>query len=153
MLGLGRWSVPVQENPKLGSRPCLSLVVMEPLCESQVIENLRQTEDPSAQYYAAWWLGKMRSRHPDAIPLLLTTLKALDHTPVDPDRRGVALNAIRSLGLLQDERADSDLRDLLTSSDYSVREEAARSLGTMGSRAAAATIRSLLASGVDGAGS
>ena len=42
---------------------------MEPLSESQVIENLRQTEDPSAQYYAAWWLGKMRSRHHDAIPL------------------------------------------------------------------------------------
>ena len=47
---------------------------MEPLSESQVIQNLRQREDPSAQYYAAWWLGKMRSRHPDAIPLLLDTL-------------------------------------------------------------------------------
>ena len=81
--------------------------MIEPLSESQVIENLRQTEDPSAQYYAAWWLGKMRSRHPDAIPLLLTTLKALNDTPVDPDRRGVALNAIRALGLLQDDRADA----------------------------------------------
>ncbi len=40
---------------------------MEPLSETQVIQNLRQTEDPSAQYYAAWWLGKMRSQHPDAI--------------------------------------------------------------------------------------
>ena len=42
---------------------------MEPLSETQVIQNLRQTEDPSAQYYAAWWLGKMRSQHPYAIPL------------------------------------------------------------------------------------
>ena len=125
---------------------------MEPLSESQVIENLRQTEDPSAQYYAAWWLGKMRSRHHDAIPLLLTTLRALNDTPVDPDRRGVALNAIRALGLLQDDRAETDLRDLLKSADYSVREEAARSLGMMGSHAAAEAIRSLLSSGVDGAG-
>ena len=125
---------------------------MEPLSESQVIENLRQTEDPSAQYYAAWWLGKMRSRHYEAIPLLLTTLRALNDTPVDPDRRGVALNAIRALGLLQDDRADTDLRDLLKSTDYSVREEAARSLGMMGSHAAAEAIRSLLDSGVDGAG-
>ena len=126
---------------------------MEPLSESQVIENLRQTEDPSAQYYAAWWLGKMRSRHHDAIPLLLNTLRALNDTPVDPDRRGVALNAIRALGLLQDDRADTNLRDLLKSADYSVREEAARSLGMMGSHAAAEAIRSLLDSGVDGAGS
>ena len=126
---------------------------MEPLSESQVIENLRQTEDPSAQYYAAWWLGKMRSRHHDAIPLLLNTLRALNDTPVDPDRRGVALNAIRALGLLQDDRAETDLRDLLKSADYSVREEAARSLGMMGSHAAAEAIRSLLDSGVDGAGS
>ena len=67
---------------------------MEPLSEAQVIQNLRQTEDPSAQYYAAWWLGKMRSQHPDAIPLLLRALEALDATPIDPEQRGVALNAI-----------------------------------------------------------
>lgn len=125
---------------------------MEPLTESQVIHNLRQTEDPSAQYYAAWWIGKMRSRHPDAVPLLLATLEALDDSPVDPDRRGVALNAIRALGLLKDEGAAAALQDRLQSNDYSVREEAARSLGTMGARAAAETIRSLLASGVEGAG-
>ena len=47
---------------------------MEPLSETQVIQNLRQTEDPSAQYYAAWWLGKMRSQHPDAIPVSYTHL-------------------------------------------------------------------------------
>ena len=75
---------------------------MEPLSETQVIQNLRQTEDPSAQYYAAWWLGKMRSQHPDAIPLLLRALEALDATPIDPEQRGVALNAIRALGLLRD---------------------------------------------------
>ena len=72
--------------------------VMEPLTEDQVISNLSQVADPADQYYAAWWLGKMRSRHPEAVPLLLQTLDALQQTPVDPDRRGVALNAIRALG-------------------------------------------------------
>ena len=72
--------------------------VMEPLTEDQVISNLSQVADPADQYYAAWWLGKMRSRHPEALPLLLQTLDALQQTPVNPDRRGVALNAIRALG-------------------------------------------------------
>ena len=96
--------------------------------------------------------GKCAAVILDAIPLLLDTLGALDDTPVDPDRRGVALNAIRALGLLKDQRADAPLRDRLHSNDYNVREEAARSLGTMGSPAAAGAIRSLLASGIEGAG-
>ena len=125
---------------------------MEPLSESQVIDNLRQTEDTSAQYYAAWWLGKMRCRHPDAVPLLLNTLAVLYDDPMDPDRRGVALNSIRALGLLRDDRAESELLPLLNVKDYNVREEAARSLGTMGSQAAVAAIRSLLATGLAGAG-
>ena len=49
---------------------------MELLSEHQVIANLRQQEDSSDRYYAAWWLGKMRSQHPDAVPLLLGTLSA-----------------------------------------------------------------------------
>ena len=105
---------------------------MEPLSETQVIQNLRQTEDPSAQYYAAWWLGKMRSQHPDAIPLLLKALGALDATPIDPEQRGVALNAIRALGLLRDMRAEQPLLELLRSNDYTVREEVVRTLGAMG---------------------
>ena len=106
---------------------------MEPLSETQVIQNLRQTEDPSAQYYAAWWLGKMRSQHPDAIPLLLRALAALDAAPIDPEQRGVALNAIRALGLLRDTRAEKPLLALLHSNDYTVREEVVRTLGAMGS--------------------
>lgn len=125
---------------------------MEPLSETQIINNLRQTQDPSAQYYAAWWLGKMRSRHPEAIPLLLETLNALNDRPIDSERRGVALNAIRALGHLQDERADAPLQNLLHSNDYNVREEAARSLGAMGSGGAVNSIRALLASGIHGAG-
>ena len=125
---------------------------MEPLSETQVIKNLRQTDDPSAQYYAAWWLGKMRSQHPDAIPLLLKALEALDATPIDPEQRGVALNAIRALALLRDVRSEKHLLALLHSNDYTVREEVVRALGAMGSRGAVEGIRALLVSGLEGAG-
>ena len=125
---------------------------MEPLSEAQVIANLHQTEDISAQYYAAWWLGKMRSRHPQAVPLLLDTLSALSHVPVDPERRGVALNAIRALGLLQDAPALGALLPLLQSSDYTVREEAARSLGLHQAIEAIGPLCHLIASGPERAG-
>ena len=126
--------------------------VMEPLTEDQVISNLSQVTDPADQYYAAWWLGKMRSRHPEAVPLLLQTLDALQQTPVDPDRRGVALNAIRALGRLGDIRACHPLRALLNSGDYAVREEAARSLGNLKDPSAVESIQELLMSGINGAG-
>ena len=126
--------------------------VMEPLTEDQVISNLSQVADPADQYYAAWWLGKMRSSHPEAVPLLLQTLDALQQTLVDPDRRGVALNAIRALGRLEDSRACSPLRALLTSKDYAVREEAARSLGNLKDPGALESIQTLLTSGIEGAG-
>ena len=126
--------------------------VMEPLTEEQVISNLTQVADPADQYYAAWWLGKMRSRHPEAVPLLLRTLHALDDAEVDPDRRGVALNAIRALGRLGDVRACSPLGELLSSGDYTVREESARSLGNLKDPSAVERIRTLLTSGIEGAG-
>jgi phycocyanobilin lyase alpha subunit len=125
---------------------------MEPLSEAQVIANLRQTEDVPAQYYAAWWLGKMRSRHPQAVTLLLDTLSALSQVPVDPERRGVALNAIRALGMLQDAPALSALLPLLSSSDYSVREEAARSLGLHRATEAVGPLCHLIAGGPEQAG-
>ena len=60
---------------------------MEPLSEQQILENLRQEQDYSAQYYAAWWLGKMRSRHPDALPLLLRCLGYLHQNDTHADQR------------------------------------------------------------------
>ena len=125
---------------------------MKPLSEEQIIQNLSQKEDTSAQYYAAWWLGKMRSRHPQAIPLLLSTITALNDQPVDPDRRGVALNATRALGHLNKPEAKRTLIDLLNSKDYNIREEAARSLGLMKQRDAVEPICALLSSGLEGAG-
>ena len=125
---------------------------MEPLSEHQILDNLRQQEDTSAQYYAAWWLGKMRSQHPEAIPLLIHTLSALNQRPVDPDRRGVALNSIRALGLLKNASTSDKLIQLLQSEDYSVREEAARSLGSIKAPGAIKPICQLLSSGIDQAG-
>ena len=125
---------------------------MEPLSEYQVIANLRQQEDASDRYYAAWWLGKMRSQHPDAVPLLLATLSALNNDPVDEEDRGVALNAIRALGLLLNPAAIEPLIQLLSSTDYTVREEAARSLGAMKTKAALPEICQLLKSGPSASG-
>ena len=33
----------------------------------QALSNLQQTEDPSARYYAAWWIGRFRVNEPMAI--------------------------------------------------------------------------------------
>ena len=125
---------------------------MEPLSEHQVIDNLRQQEDASDRYYAAWWLGKMRSQHPDAVPLLLGTLSALNDDPVNEEDRGVALNAIRALGLLLNPAANDPLIQLLSSTDYTMREEAARSLGAMKTTAAAPHMCQLLSGGPAAAG-
>ena len=120
-----------------------------PLTEEQVIANLRQTEDYSDQYYAAWWLGRMRSRHPETLPLLLAALDPLDHEPIDHDRRAVALNAIRALGILQEKSAEENLRRLLKQNDYSVREESARSLGTIQAKSAVQDLCELLSGSQD----
>lgn len=125
---------------------------MEPLSEYQVIANLRQQEDASDRYYAAWWLGKMRSQHPDAVPLLLGTLSALSDDPVNEEDRGIALNAIRALGLLLNPAANDPLIQLLGSKDYTVREEAARSLGAMKTTAAVPHMCQLLGGGPAAAG-
>ena len=32
----------------------------DPISEEEALRRLRLTDDPSAQYYAAWWLGRNR---------------------------------------------------------------------------------------------
>lgn len=41
----------------------------------QALYNLQQTDDPSARYYAAWWIGRFRVNDPVAIDALLIALK------------------------------------------------------------------------------
>ena len=64
----------------------------------------------------------------------------------------MALNAIRALGLLQDDAAIDALIQLLQSDDYTVREEAARSLGSIRAEAAIHPICHLLSGGIEQAG-
>ena len=120
-----------------------------PLTEEQVIANLRQTEDLSDQYYAAWWLGRMRSRHPETLPLLLAALDPLHENPIPSERRAVALNAIRALGILQATNAEENLRSLLKNNDYSIREESARSLGMIQAQSVVLDLCELLSGGPD----
>ncbi len=46
----------------------------KPLTTEQALININQTADLGLRYYAAWWLGKMRIRHPKAIAALLRAL-------------------------------------------------------------------------------
>ena len=128
----------------------------EPITEAEAIERLRQTEDFSQQYYGAWWLGRMRSRHPEAVPLLRRALR--QRRPRDPgagvEENAVARNAARALGKLSAaaEPAIPDLLDSLDDDDDGLREAAARSLGELRARAAVPRLCQRLASGPAGAG-
>jgi phycocyanobilin lyase alpha subunit len=108
-----------------------------PISEAEALQRLRQQEDASQRYYAAWWLGRMRSTHPDTVPLLLEALtEALAAANGDPDRLFVARNATRALGKLRAGEALSALQQALDHDDHGLRESAARSLGELGNPAA-----------------
>lgn len=107
-----------------------------PLNEAQALDWLRQLEDPGQRYYAAWWLGRMRSNHPQAVPLLIHALAErgprLEPTSGIDEPNPIARNAARALGKLADSRAVAPLLEALESSDDGLREAAARSLGQLG---------------------
>ena len=122
-----------------------------PLNEAQALDWLRQLEDPGQRYYAAWWLGRMRSNHPEAVPLLIQALTERCPRP-DPasgidEPNPVARNAARALGKLADSRAVDPLLTALESSDDGLREAAARSLGQLGAFKARQAILRRLAPG------
>lgn len=128
----------------------------EPISEQEALRRLRQRDDPSQQYYAAWWLGRMRSRHPEAVPLLLGALR--QRRPRDPgdgvEENAVARNAARALGKLgpAGRQAINDLLAVLDDPDDGLREAAARALGELGAEQAVGPICRLLASGPQQAG-
>ena len=122
-----------------------------PLNEAQALDWLRQLEDPGQRYYAAWWLGRMRSSHPQAVPLLIQALAERGPHP-DPasgidEPNPIARNAARALGKLADSRAVAPLLEALESPDDGLREAAARSLGQLGAVKARRPILQRLASG------
>lgn len=126
----------------------------EPISEAEALRRLRQSEDQSLQYYGAWWLGRMRSRHPDTVPLLLQALR--QRQPRDAgagvEHNAVARNAARALGKLADQHAVGDLLDALDDEDDGLREAAARALGDLGAVAAVIPLCRRLASGPSVAG-
>ena len=122
-----------------------------PLNEAQALDWLRQLEDPGQRYYAAWWLGRMRSNHPEAVPLLIQALAERGPRP-DPasgmdEPNPIARNAARALGKLADSRAVAPLLEALESCDDGLREAAARSLGQLGALKARRPILRRLAPG------
>jgi phycocyanobilin lyase alpha subunit len=123
----------------------------DPISEEEALRRLRLSDDPSAQYYAAWWLGRNRSSHPDAVPLLQEALR--QRRPRDPgagvEENAVARNAARALGKLgaPAQAAIPDLLATLQDDDHGLREAAARALGDLRAREAVEPLRQRLASG------
>lgn len=122
-----------------------------PITEDEALARLRQSDNQGDQYYAAWWLGRMRSQHPEAVPLLRNAL-AQRHQGVPGsgvEHNAVARNAARALGKLGASAAAAipDLLITLDDEDDGLREAAARTLGELGCRDAAAVIARRLAPG------
>jgi phycocyanobilin lyase alpha subunit len=137
-----------------GSTETSVLAAGEPISEAEALRRLRQTDDQSLQYYAAWWLGRMRSRHPEAVPLLRAALS--QRQPRDPaagvEHNAVARNAARALGKLGDASAIPDLLATLEDEDDGLREASARALGELRAENAVVPLCARLASGPSGAG-
>ena len=128
----------------------------EPINEQEALARLRQSDDPSMQYYGAWWLGRNRSQHPEAVPLLIAALK--QRRPRDPgagvEENAVARNAARALGKLAPaaRAAVPELLAALDDADDGLREAAARALGDLRATEAVAPICARLAGGPAQAG-
>ena len=139
-------------EPSVGSFfSAVSMPQGTPLNEAEALDWLRQLEDPGQRYYAAWWLGRMRSHHPEAVPLLIQALAergpGLEAASGVDEPNPVARNAARALGKLADSRAVDPLLEALECSDDGLREAAARSLGQLGAVKARRPILRRLAPG------
>lgn len=116
----------------------------------QAIANLQQKEDPSARYYAAWWIGRFRVTDPVVIPALLEALE--DETGRSPDG-GYPLrrNAAKALGKLGEQSVVPALIAALDCEDYYVRESAAYALAQLQDARAIAPLCALLEGGLEAA--
>ncbi|MCP9839018.1 HEAT repeat domain-containing protein [Synechococcus sp. J7-Johnson] len=135
---------PIEPAPSAGA----------PIDEAEALRRLRQNEDQSAQYYAAWWLGRMRSRNPEAITLLCQALGQRQPRQAEAgvEHNAVARNAARALGKLGQAEAIPHLLQALDDPDDGLREAAARSLGELRAMEAVPVLCTRLASGPDVAG-
>ena len=128
----------------------------DPIDEAEALRRLRATDDPSAQYYAAWWLGRHRSQHPDTLPLLLVAMRQRRARQLGDgvEENAVARNATRAVGKLGPSASEAIpvLLELLEDPDYGLREAAARSLGEMKAKVALPALVARLRSGPNVAG-
>ena len=128
----------------------------DPIDEAEALRRLRATDDPSAQYYAAWWLGRHRSQHPDTLPLLLVAMRQRRARQLGDgvEENAVARNATRAVGKLGPSASEAIpvLLELLEDPDYGLREAAARSLGELKAKAALPALVARLRSGPNVAG-
>ena len=102
--------------------------------EQEALRRLTQRQDSADRYYAAWWLGHERSRHPETLPLLRATLQELfdaGATPSD-DCRALSLNILRALVHLDGGQAATEILNCLRHPDEQIREEAARTAAAAG---------------------
>ncbi|BBL86370.1 phycocyanin alpha phycocyanobilin lyase; CpcE (chromatophore) [Paulinella micropora] len=126
----------------------------KPLSEAEALFWLKQDNDISMQYYAAWWLGRNRSTHPDTVPLLCKALdqrQKIESTSTDSNK--VAYNAARALGKLNNRAAVPSLLQALQEDDYKLKEASARSLGDLRIEDAVEPLMKILAGGPQVAGS
>nr|YP_009530858.1 phycocyanin alpha phycocyanobilin lyase [Paulinella micropora]AXY63547.1 phycocyanin alpha phycocyanobilin lyase [Paulinella micropora] len=126
----------------------------KPLSEAEALFWLKQDNDISMQYYAAWWLGRNRSTHPDTVPLLCKALdqrQKIESTSTDSNK--VAYNAARALGKLNNRAAVPRLLQALQEDDYKLKEASARSLGDLRIEDAVEPLMKILAGGPQVAGS
>jgi len=122
----------------------------ESLTIEQALTNLKQRDDLSLCYYAAWWLGKFRIRDAAVIDALIVALEEeADRTEAGgyPLKR----NAARALGKLGDRKAVVPLINCLDCSDFYVREAAAQSLGMLGDPVCIPQLMQLLEGGIEAA--
>lgn len=128
----------------------------DPIDEAEALRRLRATDDPSAQYYAAWWLGRHRSQHPDTLPLLLAAMRQRRARALGDgvEENAVARNATRAVGKLGPSASEAIpvLLELLDDPDYGLREAAARSLGELRAKVALPALVARLRSGPNVAG-
>ena len=128
----------------------------DPIDEAEALRRLRATDDPSAQYYAAWWLGRHRSQHPDTLPLLLVAMRQRRARQLGDgvEENAVARNATRAVGKLGPSASEAIpvLLELLDDPDYGLREAAARSLGELKAKVALPALVARLRSGPNVAG-
>jgi len=120
----------------------------ESLTIEQALTNLKQRDDLSLCYYAAWWLGKFRIRDAAVIDALIVALEEeADRTEAGgyPLKR----NAARALGKLGDRKAVVPLINCLDCSDFYVREAAAQSLGMLGDPVCIPQLMGLLEGGIE----